>query len=312
MCFIADLPSISCNARWKQNGITIAGGHGYGRTLNRLLCPHGLYVDDDQTAFITDLGNHRIMKWKCGARRGQVVAGGNEPGNRTDQLREPSDIIVDKETDSLIICDFGNRRVMRWSCQNGTTSGEILIENIVCEGLTMDDSRFFYIADSKKHEVRRYRMGEIQGTVVAGGNGQGDRLNQLNFPTHVFVDRDHSVYVSDSLNHRVMKWIKDATEGIVVAGGRGEGKDLTQLSRPQGIFIDSLGTVYVADRGNHRVMRWCANGTQGDVIVGGNDPGAQANQLNSPVGLSFDCHGNLYVVDFENDRVQRFSIEVSS
>jgi hypothetical protein len=65
-------------------------------------------------------------------------------------------------------------------------------------------------------------MGEMNGTVVVGGNIRGDSLNQLNIPTYVFVDRDHSVYVSDSSNNRAMKWVKDAKEGIVVAGGRGE------------------------------------------------------------------------------------------
>ena len=31
-------------------------------------------------------GNHRIVEWKFGAKMGEVVAGGNESGNRMDQL----------------------------------------------------------------------------------------------------------------------------------------------------------------------------------------------------------------------------------
>ncbi len=72
----------------------------------------------------------------------------------------------------------------------------------------MDDQRSLYACDCDKHEVRRYRVGETDGTVVAGGNGQGDRLNQLNNPYNVFVDRDHSIYVSDNKNHSAMKWVK--------------------------------------------------------------------------------------------------------
>ncbi|CAF1050898.1 unnamed protein product [Didymodactylos carnosus] len=121
------------------------------------------------------------------------MVGGNGRGNRTDQLNEPAGVIVDKETGSLVICDYGNRQVMRWSRQSSTKSGEMIIVNIACEGLTLDDPGFLYVSDSEKHEVRRYRKGETQETVVAGGNGQGDRLNQLNCPAHVFVDRDHSV-----------------------------------------------------------------------------------------------------------------------
>ncbi|CAF3378062.1 unnamed protein product [Rotaria socialis] len=251
------------------------------------------------------------MQWKNGdTTNGQVVAGGKGHGNGLHQLNEPSDVLIDKETDSLIICDRDNRRVVRWSRRSGTTQGEILIGNIYCFGLAMDKQRNIYVSDTEKHEVRRFQLGEKNGTLVAGGNGKGNGLNQLNYPRYLFVDRDHSVYVSDNNKHRVMKWVEGAKEGIVVAGGQGEGNALTQLSYPRGIFVDTLGTLYVADSHNHRVMRW----TQGDkkqstVIVGGNGSGAGANKFKNPFGLSFDRHGNLYVVDYNNHRVQRFSIE---
>jgi sugar lactone lactonase YvrE len=308
--FIAALRNIPPNARWSQNGIIVAGGQGRGTALNQLHHPCGLYVDDDQTVLIADHYNHRIMEWKCGATSGQVVAGGNGPGNRHDQLYCPSDIIIDKETDSLIICDRYNRRVMRWSRRSGT-SGEVIIEDISCFGLVMDDQRFLYVSDYQNHEVRQYRLGETNGTVVASNNGKDDRFDQLSHPHYVFVDRDHSVYVSDNNNHRVMQWTKNTKEGIAVAGGRGKGNDHTQLSCPAGVFVDSIGTVYVADYSNHRVMRWCKGATQGDVIVGGNDEEQHANQSNCPVGLSFDICGNLYVADWADHRVKQFLIETS-
>ncbi|CAF1492887.1 unnamed protein product [Rotaria sordida] len=241
--------------------------------------------------------------------KGQVVAGGNGKGNRFDQMYSPTDVLIDKEMDSLIICDADNQRVVRWSRRSGTTEGEILIDNIWCQGLAMDDQRYLYISDTAKHEVRRYQIGDKNGTIVAGGNGNGDDLNQLNEPRYIFVDQQQTVYVSDNYNHRIMKWNKDAKEGIVVAGGQGRGDALTQLNRPQGLFVDTLGTIYVADSWNNRVMRWPKGAKQGTIIVGGNDQGEEANQFNGLRGLSFDRHGNLYVVDSWNHRVQRFLIE---
>jgi sugar lactone lactonase YvrE len=267
-----------------------------------------LYIDDDQTIYIADQSNHRIIEWKLNATSGQVVAGGNKQGNEAHQLSNPFDVIVDKETDNLIICDSGNRRVVRWPRRNGT-SGETIISNINYWGLTMDENGSLYVIDWEKHEVRRYRRGESQGTVVAGGNGNGNRLDQLSNPRYVFVDRDHSVYVSEYGNNRVMKWMEGKKEGIVVAGGQGQGNSLRQLSSPQGVVVDHLGTVYVADFENDRIMRWMKGATQGNIIVGGNGEGRQSNQLNGPVGLSFDRHGNLYVVDSGNDRVQKFNID---
>ncbi|CAF4815814.1 unnamed protein product, partial [Rotaria socialis] len=115
--------------------------------------PHGLFVDDDQTVVIADTSNHRIMQWKNGdTTNGQVVAGGKGAGNGLHQLNEPTDVLIDKETDSLIICDAQNRRVVRWSCRSGTTQGEILINNIGCWGLAMDEQRYLYVSDIEKHE----------------------------------------------------------------------------------------------------------------------------------------------------------------
>ncbi|CAF4177204.1 unnamed protein product [Rotaria sordida] len=195
---------------------------------------------------IADFYNHRIIQWKRGDTNGQVVAGGNGLGNRLDQLYDPTEVLIDKETDNLIICDHDNRRVVQWSRRSGTTQGEILIDNIYCFGLAMDDHRYLYISDVEKHEVRRYQVGDKNGTIVAGGHGEGADRTQFSWPRYLFVDRQQAVYVSDSNNHRVMKWNKGATEGIVVAGGQGQGQgaNLTQLPFPNGLFVDMLGVTY--------------------------------------------------------------------
>ncbi|CAF1352891.1 unnamed protein product, partial [Rotaria sp. Silwood1] len=283
------------NARWQQNGLTVAGGNGEENGINQLSYPWGLYVDEDQTIYAADRSNHRIVEWKWGATSGQVVAGGNGQGSGAHQLNEPQDVIVDKERDCLIISDTSNRRVVRWPRRNGT-SGETIIFNIYCWGLTIDENGSLYVVDNGKNEVRRYRRGESEGTVVAGGNGSGNRLDQLSYPRYVFVDRDHSVYVSEYGNDRVMKWVEGAKQGIVVAGGRGQGNGLTQLSCPEGVVVDQLGTVYVADGWNHRIMRWPNGAKQGSVIVGGNGAGGQSNQLSVPFvpmrASSIDIHPN--------------------
>ncbi|CAF2265879.1 unnamed protein product [Rotaria magnacalcarata] len=107
----------------------------------------------------------------------------------------------------------------------------------------MDEQRNLYVSDYRKDEVRQYQLSKNIGTLVAGGNGMGDGLNQLSYSTYLFVDRQQNAYVSDNSNHRVMKWAKGAKEGIVVAAGQGKGNALTQLYHPNGIFVDTLGTL---------------------------------------------------------------------
>ncbi|CAF1153378.1 unnamed protein product [Adineta steineri] len=292
--------------KWKQNAITVAGGNGEGQKLNQFRRPRGIFIDQKKNIFIADVENHRIVEWKYNAKEGQIIAGGNGQGNRMDQLSYPQAVIIDQQNHSIIIADLSNRRVIQWLNQNQ----QILIDNIACDGLAIDKDGFIYVSDYKKNEVRRWKMGEYknEGIVVAGGNGQGNQLNQLYDPTYLFVDKDQSIYVTDWDNYRVMKWIKDAKEGKIVAGGNGQGKNLNQLSDPAGVIVNDLGQIYVADSGNDRIMRWCEGKEEGEIVVGGNGEGIQSNQLYSPRGLSFDDEGNLYVVDRGNHRVQKFEI----
>ncbi|CAF1101962.1 unnamed protein product [Rotaria sordida] len=229
------VPNIPANAQWPYSGVTVAGGQEYGNATNQLWSPHALFMDDDQTMIIADTFNHRIMQWKMNDTNGEVVAGGRGRGNRLDQLNLPTDVLIDKETDSLVICDRENRRVVRWPRRSGTTQGEIVIDNIYCQGLAMDNQRYLYISDTTKNEVRRYEIGDKHGTIVAGGNGAGAGFNQLHGPICVFVDQQEAIYVSEHYNYRVMKWNKGAKEGIVVAGGQGFGDGMKQLSNPRGL-----------------------------------------------------------------------------
>ncbi|CAF1521649.1 unnamed protein product [Adineta steineri] len=308
--FINEISIISVEKKpkfniWNQNAITVAGGNGYGENLNQLYLPAGIFIDEKKNIFIADSHNHRIVEWKHHANEGQIIAGGNGKGNRMNQLNYPTDVIVDRQSHSIIVADWQNRRVVQWVNQKQ----QILIDNIDCGRLAMDKHGLLYVSDWKKNEVRQWKMGEYsEGTVVAGGNGKGDQLNQLNFPAYIFVDEDQSVYISDQNNNRVMKWKKGAKEGTIVAGGNGQGRNRNQLHHPQGIIVDHFGQIYVADFCNHRVMRWCEGEEEGEIVVGGNGKGNQSNQLNVPMGLSFDDEGNLYVVDYLNHRIEKFEI----
>ncbi|CAF1459896.1 unnamed protein product [Adineta steineri] len=261
--------------QYKQSAITVAGRNERGQELNQLSNPWSICIDNDKSIYIADSSNNRIVKWKLNSNTGQIIAGGNGSGNQNNQLNDPVDIVFDKKNNSFIISDMGNKRVIRYFDQNQTKQ-QILISNIDCWGLAIDKNGFIYTSDNENHEVRRWKQGDKNGELVAGGNGKGDHLNQLNEPTFIFIDEDYSLYISDCWNHRVMKWTKGAKEGIVVAGGN--------------------------DCGNHRVMRWCEGAKEGEIIVGGN----QSNQLKGPIGLSFDNEENLYVVGCHNHRIQKY------
>ncbi|CAF0856315.1 unnamed protein product [Adineta steineri] len=140
---------VNHNTKWKQRGVTLTKHHSRGPKPDCLYLPYGVYVDDNQTIYIADHGNNRVMAWKYGATSGQLIAGGNGSGFNgsgceTNQLNKPINVVVDRRRNHVFISD---------------------------SGLGIDNNGDLYVSDWKKNEVRRWKQGEIEGTIVAGGNG---------------------------------------------------------------------------------------------------------------------------------------------
>ncbi|CAF0829191.1 unnamed protein product [Didymodactylos carnosus] len=281
-----------------QNSNTVAGGYGQGTANDELCFPYGLVVDDNQSILIADWGNHRILQWKIGEINGRVIAGGHGQGNALNQLNCPTDVLIDKETNNLLICDRGNRRVLQRARRDDATEGETIIDNVACWELAIDNQRNLYVSDTGKHQVQRYRIDGTNGKLVAGGNGRGVGLDQFNYPTHLLVDEQQNVYVADVWNQRVMQWSKDASTGTVVTKGF-----------PRGLFVDSSENIYVADYGNHQLVCWSKGAAKGTVFAAGDGDKDDTNQTYYPWGVSHDQHGYLYVADHSSHRIQRFPIK---
>lgn len=161
------------------------------------------------------------------------------------------------------------------------------------------------VCDTDNHRVLFFAPGQEDAVVVAGGKGEGDRLDQLSVPCGVAVDADGSVVVADCGNGRLVRWSLGAKEGEVVAGGNGDGDSLQQLDCPCGVAIGPDGSLYIGDCANHRVVCWPRGAKEGRIVAGGSR-GDDLHQLSSPNGVALGPDGSLYVADIENHRVMRW------
>ena len=109
-----------------------------------------------------------------------------------------------------------------------------------------------FVVDINNHRVVRFWPGDPEGEVVAGGNGQGGRFDQLHCPSGVAVERDGSLLVADMSNNRVVRWRPGAQEGEVMAGGNGRGDRLDQLAAPRSA---ALAVPLRWDSTSHRLIR---------------------------------------------------------
>ena len=157
-------------------------------------------------------------------------------------------------------------------------------------------------------------------TTVAGGNGDGNALNQFKSENNLYehrgindvhVDNNGNIYSTDSGNYRVMKWVPGADEGSVIISIGPNNPGTEEDRNISSIYVDSSGNIYVAESFNHRVTKWAPGANEGVVVAGGNGNGSSLNQLNSPRGVFVDSQANIYVADSNNNRIVKWDAGAS-
>ena len=101
--------------RWDTDaatGVTVAGGTGFGSSLQHLSFPFGCWVDVTGHVYVADTHNHRVVRWKVNATAGELVVGGlGQTGDTA--LFFPFDVVVDV-AGRMVVTDGENHRVRRW------------------------------------------------------------------------------------------------------------------------------------------------------------------------------------------------------
>jgi hypothetical protein len=143
----------------------VAGGNGEGNNYNQLSNPYQIFIDDNQTIYIADYFNHRILKWFKNSQEGIVVAGGNGYGEHLNQLKLPHSVIVD-QMETMYIVDFGNDRILRWF--KHSKSGIVIIghdgsgnrTNQLSDpyDIAFDIQGNLYVADTSNHRIQMFRI----------------------------------------------------------------------------------------------------------------------------------------------------------
>jgi uncharacterized protein (TIGR03437 family) len=216
-------------------------------------------------------------------------------------------------------------------------------------GLTVSSAGHLYVSVPLEHRVLVYNSvaQAPAGAAADGVLGQavmttgipninthpraGDR--GLNTPGDVAVDGEGNIFVADTGNHRVVAYSAGGNAAQRVWGqpdftrNAPNGVEANSISGAYQIAVDYTTEpfpLYVSDTNNHRVLIWrdstsFTNGAAADLVIGQPDmTTAVANvdtgagqspsptSLSAPRGIGFDTAGNLFVADAGNNRVVRF------
>ncbi|CAF1049580.1 unnamed protein product [Didymodactylos carnosus] len=156
------VPTISSEATWSTTGETVAGGYNSGDQLNQLHSPEDIFVDDQNSIYVADNGNDRIVKWTSDAIQGEIVA------DNSNQLYSPNAVFVDKQG-NLYVSDGVNHLIQKFS--NKSTNASTVVGKYqfdTCYGLFVDESGNIYLSDYLNHIVLKFIVGANTGDIVAG------------------------------------------------------------------------------------------------------------------------------------------------
>lgn len=295
------------------------GGSGSG--LSALYGPAGIFLANDNSLYVADYENHRIIKFVEGSLNGSIVAGTGNLGSSLSQLNRPTSVYVD-ESYNIYISDSLNYRIIFW--QNNATVGIIVAGNGSSgstlntfgsvNSLTVDFQGNIYVCDTTNHRIMKFSPNVTNGVIVAGITGSsGNAVDQLDTPYGIYLDELNSyLYVADYNNHRIQRFhLGISTNGTTVAGGNGVGLGKNQLFHPYSVYVSkTTNAIYIADSDNSRVQRWNSQSTYGVPIAGkGTLSTNTSTQINFPTDVKLNINEtSLFVSQMLNNRVWRFTL----
>ena len=305
--------------RWNSTGITVAGVTGQpGNTSDRISTPRGIDLDWSNALYITDEGNSRIQKYSRNALVGETVAGDGSgiAGTGAGLFSHPFDVVIDLN-ENVFVADTLNHRIQQWIRGSSTGTTIAGTTGVVSDsantfnfpyGITYDSiTHGIYVSDTANFRIMYYPPGVLNGSVVAGGNGQGLNNTQLGAQHSSYYDVvTNSLFISQCDTNNVIQWSLGASSWTLIAGYLNGtiSNSSSGFLCARDVTLDPMGNTYVVNRDIGRIQFFSTGQSDGTTIAG--ITGANTSLLTNPVSVVLDTQLNLYVSDTVNHRIQKF------
>jgi DNA-binding beta-propeller fold protein YncE len=208
---------------------------------------HGLRIDREGNVWVTDIGNHQVMKFTPEGKLLLSLGRKGEPGNGPDQFARPTDVAVTPNGDFYVSDGYDNTRVLKFSKDGkllkqwgtkGTGDGQFNLPHAVC----LDAKGRVYVGD---RENRRVQVFDAEGTFLA-------KWTEAGAPFGLFLTGDRLFVADGYANWVTVLDLEGKRVGRFGEKGTGPG----QLGLPHMLCIDSQGSAYVCEINGKRIQKF--------------------------------------------------------
>ena len=306
------------NSTSSTNGAIVAGGNGAGISSKQLNGPKNIKFNSSGELFVADAGNNRIQKFpknSTSASLASTVAGGFGSGNSSNQLNNPSDMIID-QYGTIYITDQGNNRIQKWeaSATSGTTLSNQGSDLSSPHGIEIDEfGDIFMLSGANNYQIQKITLSP-KITIE-----QGDTIGSLTFTIPPNAGTRKYLTLSADTKDLIIK--NNDSISLVInppevpeltitsnyyAVGPGGSITLTgKLSNPYpdpiSVAFSNVGTAPDDD------LDFVGKNTNPTVAGDASSNGSSNDRLNRPYDIAIDRNGNIYVSDGNNYRIQKFT-----
>lgn len=267
------------------------GDYADPRDSDLLVNPHGIFVDEKDVLYVTDTGALRVNVIDLNTMDSFVIRKAGEAyfSAPIGVVSGPDGRIYVTDADLAAVAVYNKNGKFLSVFEGGMKRPT---------GLAINSSEgIVYVADTWGHAVYLYDLdGKRLGSIGRRGEGPG----ALNYPTHIWVDRNGMLYVSDTLNFRVQVFSKSG-EPVTSFGLAGDA--FGSFDKLKGIAVDSVGHIYVTDSAQDMIKIF---NREGRLLLFFGQKGTRRGNFYLPAGIYIDGKERIFVADSLNGRVQAF------
>lgn len=212
--------------------------------------PHGMRVAPDGTLWVTDNGDHQVLRFDSQGKLLLTLGTKGKPGTDDKTFNRPTDIAFGPNGDVYVSDGYGNSRVVRFDREGRYRStwgkpGKGPGEFNTPHSIAIDRAGTVYVSDRENNRIQ-----------IFDANGKYLReWNHLGATQNVFITPDDQLWV---ITHRtnIENLTYDTLAGRIMKIDKSTGRILGAMESPgHWIHVTSAGEIFIGSlTGN--VFRW--------------------------------------------------------